>query len=70
MNNTFIHFANTLINTRYVVCFEKRQGINDDSGKFLIIVCIEGHSSLNEWYDSREERDNRYLELINILNRK
>lgn len=66
----FISFANTLINTRYIVCFEKRQGVNDYSGKFLIIVCIEGHSSLYEWYDSKEERNDRYLELMNILSSK
>lgn len=66
----FISFANTLVNTRYIVCFEKRKGVNDYSGKFLIIVCIEGHSSLHEWYDSKEERNDRYLELMNILSSK
>lgn len=67
MNNTFISFANTLINTRYIICFEKRTGVNDYSGKFSITVFIEGHSSLNEWYDSEEERNDRCLELITIL---
>ena len=67
MNNTFISFANTLINTRYIICFEKRKGINDYAGKFSITVFIEEHSPLNEWYDSEEERNNRCLELETIL---
>ena len=67
MNSTFISFANTLINTRYIRCFEKRKGANDYSGKFSITVFIEGHSSLNEWYDSEEERNDRCLELLTIL---
>lgn len=48
MNNTFISFANTLINTRYIICFEKRRGVNDYSGKFSITAFIEEHSSLTE----------------------
>lgn len=68
MNNTFISFANTLINTRYIICFEKRKGVNDYSGKFSITVFIEEHSPLNEWYDSEEERTERYVELMTILN--
>ena len=67
MSNTFISFADTLINTRYIICFEKRKGINDYSGKFSITVFIEEHSPLNEWYDSEEERNNRCLELETIL---
>ena len=67
MDNIFISFANTLINTRYIRCFEKRKGVNDYSGKFSITVFIEGHSSLNEWYDSEEERNDRCLELLTIL---
>lgn len=68
MDNIFISFANTLINTRYIRCFEKRKGANDYSGKFSITVFIEGHySSLNEWYDSEEERNDRCLELETIL---
>ena len=67
MDNIFISFANTLINTRYIVCFEKRTGINDYSGKFFITVFIEGYSSLNECYDSEEERNDRCLELITML---
>ena len=67
MNNTFISFANTLINTRYIICFAKRTGVNDYSGKFFITVFIEGHSSLNEWFDSEEERNDRCLELITML---
>lgn len=67
MNNTFISFANTLINTRYIICFEKRTGVNDYSGKFFITAFIEGYSSLNEWFDSEEERNDRCLELITML---
>lgn len=67
MDNIFISFANTLINTRYIRCFEKRKGANDYSGKFSITVFIEGHSSLNEWFDSEEERNDRCLELETIL---
>ena len=65
--STFISFANTLINTRYIRCFEKRKVANDYSGKFSITVFIEGHSSLNEWFDSEEERNDRCLELITML---
>lgn len=67
MNNTFISFADTLINTRYIICFEKRRGINDYTGKYSITVFIEGHDSLNEWFDSKEERNDRCLELMTIL---
>lgn len=67
MNNTFISFANTLINTRYIICFEKRKGVKNYSGKFSITVFIEGYSSLNEWFDSEEERNDRCLELETIL---
>lgn len=67
MNNTFISFADTLINTRYIICFETRKGINDYSGKFAITVFIEGHSSLTEWYDSEKERNDRCLTLITRL---
>lgn len=67
MNNTFISFADTLINTRYIICFEKRKGVNDYSGKFSITVFIEGYSLLKEWYDSEEERNDRCLELLAIL---
>ena len=67
MNNTFISFANTLINIRYIICFETRKGINDYSGKFAITVFIEGHSSLTEWYDSEEERNDRLLRIRTIL---
>lgn len=63
----FISFAGTLINTKYIVCFEKRKGINDYAGKFPITVLIEGHSSLNEWFNSEEERNDRCLELETIL---
>ena len=64
----FISFANTLINTRYIICFEKRQGVNDYTGKFLITILMEGHSPFSEWYDSEEERNDRCLELVTILN--
>ena len=67
MNNTFLSFADILINTRYIICFEKRKGVNDYSGKFSITVFINEHSPLNEWYDSEEERNNRCLELETIL---
>ena len=67
MSNTFISFANTLINIRYIICFEKRKGVNDYSGKFSITAFIEKHSSLTEWYDSEEERNDRCLELETIL---
>lgn len=67
MDNTFISFANTLINTRYIICFEKRKGVNDYSGKFSITVFIEEYSPLTEWFDSEEERNDRCLELLTIL---
>lgn len=63
----FISFANTLINTRYIICFEKRKDVIYQAPKFSITVFIEGHSSLNEWYDSEEERNDRCLELETIL---
>ncbi len=65
--STFISFANTLINTRYVICFEKRKDVIYQTPKFSIIVFIEGHSSLTEWFDSEEERNDRCLELLTIL---
>ena len=67
MNNTFISFADTLINTRYIICFEKRKGVNDYSGKFSITIFIEEYSPRTEWYDSEEERNDRCLELETIL---
>ena len=67
MNNTFISFADNLINTRYIKCFEKRKGVNDYAGKYSITVFIENHASFNEWFDSEEERNNRCLELETIL---
>ena len=67
MDNIFISFANTLINTRYIVCFEKLKGVNCYSGKYCVTMSIEGHTSLNEWFDSEEERNDRYLELRTIL---
>ena len=67
MDNTFVSFANTLINTRYIICFEKRKDVIYQTPKFSITALIEGHSSLNEWYDSEEERNDRYLELRTIL---
>ena len=67
MDNIFISFADTLINTRYIICFEKRKEVIYRVCKFSIIVFIEGHSSLNEWYDSEEERNDRCLELETIL---
>ena len=68
MNNTFISFADNLINTRYIICFEKRKGVNAYAGKYSITVFIEGYDSLNEWFDSKEERTERYVELMTILN--
>ena len=67
MNNTFISFANTLINTRYIICFEKRTEVVSRVRKFSITVFIEGYSLLSEWYDSEEERNDRCLELETIL---
>lgn len=67
MNSTFISFANTLINTRYIICFEKRKDVIYQAPKFSITVFIEGYSSLNEWFDSEEERNDRCLELETIL---
>lgn len=67
MNNTFISFANTLINTRYIIYFEKRKEVIHCVLKFSIIVFIEGHSALIEWYNSEEERNDRCLELETIL---
>lgn len=67
MSYTFINFAGTLINTRYIICFEKRKDVIYQAPKFSITVFIEGHSSLNEWYDSEEERNDRCLELETIL---
>lgn len=67
MDNIFISFANTLINTRYIVCFEKRKDVIYQAPKFSIIVFIEGFSSLSEKFDSEEERNDRYLELRTIL---
>lgn len=67
MNNAFINFAGTLINTRYIICFEKRKEVIYRTRKFSITVLIEGHSSLSEWYDSEEERNDRCLELETIL---
>ena len=63
----FISFANTLINVRYIIYFEKRIEVIHRVRKFSITVFIEGHSSLIEWYDSEEERNDRYLELRTIL---
>ena len=63
----FISFANTLINTRYIICFEKRKDVIYQAPKFSLTVFIEGHSSLNEWFNSEEERNDRYLELETIL---
>jgi hypothetical protein len=63
----FINFANTLVNTRYIIYFEKRTEVIHRVRKFSITVLIEGHSFLNEWYNSEEERNNRYLELRTIL---
>ena len=45
---TFISFADTFINTRYIKCFEKRKGVNDYAGKYSITVFIENHASFNE----------------------
>jgi hypothetical protein len=67
MSYTFINFANTLVNTRYIIYFEKRTEVIHRVRKFSITVLIEGHSFLNEWYDSEEERNDRYLELRTIL---
>lgn len=67
MNSTFISFANTLINVRYIIYFEKRTEVIHRVRKFSITVLIEGHSFLNELYDSEEERNDRYLELETIL---
>lgn len=67
MNNTFISFANTLINTRYIIYFEKRTEVIHRVRKFSITALIEGHSSLNEWFNSEEERNDRCLELETIL---
>lgn len=67
MDNTFISFADTLINTKYIICFEKRKEVIHRVLKFSITVFIEGHSPLNEWFDSEEERNNRCLELETIL---
>ena len=67
MSYTFISFANTLINTRYIICFEKRKDVIYRTPKFSIIVFIEGFSSLSEKFDSEEERNDRYLELRTIL---
>ena len=67
MDNIFISFANTLINTRYIKCFVKRTEVIYRVRKFSITVLIEGHSFLNEWYDSEEERNDRCLELETIL---
>jgi hypothetical protein len=63
----FIDFANTLVNTRYIIYFEKRTEVIHRVRKFSITVLIEGHSSLTEWYDSEEERNDRCLELETIL---
>lgn len=65
--STFISFANNLINTRYIICFEKRTEVIHRVRKFSITVLIEGHSFLNEWFDSEEKRNDRYLELETIL---
>ena len=67
MDNTFISFANTLINTRYIIYLEKRTEVIYRVRKFSITVVIEGHSSLKEWFDSEEERNDRCLELETIL---
>lgn len=67
MNSTFISFANMLINTRYIIYFEKRTEVIHRVRKFSITVLIEGHSFLNEWFDSEEKRNDRYLELETIL---
>jgi hypothetical protein len=63
----FIDFANTLINTRYIRCFEKRTEVVYRVRKCSITAFIEGHSSLTEWFDSEEERNDRCLELETIL---
>lgn len=63
----FINFAGTLINTRYIICFEKRKDVIYQTPKFSIIVFIEGFSSLTERFDSEEERNDRCLELETIL---
>ena len=63
----FISFANTLINTRYIIYLEKRTEVIHRVRKFSITVVIEGHSSLKEWFDSEEERNDRCLELETIL---
>lgn len=63
----FISFANTLINTKYIICFEKRKEVIYRVRKFSITALIEGHSLLNEWFDPEEERNDRCLELETIL---
>lgn len=63
----FISFAGTLINTRYIIYLEKRTEVVYRVRKFSVTVIIEGHSFFNEWFDSEEERNDRYLELRTIL---
>jgi hypothetical protein len=62
----FIEFGNTIINTNYLGKIVKSVG-NSRAG---VIAVMNNFENEQEWFSSKEERDERYNTLLGILSEK
>lgn len=64
----FIDFADQMINTTYIVSIFKT---NDLNRYFEVNIRISHNDYLiTETYNTEKERDNRFNEIINIINKQ
>lgn len=66
----FIEFGNTIINTNYLGKIVKSVGINSRAGQYSVIAVMNKFENEQEWFSSKEERDERYNILLGILSEK
>ena len=67
----FIKFCNTMINTNYIISVYKTRGhsIGRDDKYFEVNLRLYPNCTIiKEIYNTKEEQETRFTELINILN--
>ncbi len=66
MESKFIEFNETLININTIVYIDKVNGINERANQFGV-RCLFNHTTIYEWFNTEEERDNRYNFFADLL---
>ncbi len=65
----FIDFAGMMININYIINIYKVEDNSMRRQKYCIVINIQNYQNIREIYDNKKERDKRFDELINLINK-